>query len=140
MADGKNLSDDKTRKEMTEDEKQWEKKFDSHRQRPSEKKLKSLSPDQDHAERIILDNADAYARKSDVFVNFKRVSVKPIGNTSWDEAFDNFIENDSVSSSSDHYIEDPTLNPAYPEREKEDRYTTQDYQQPYPDEDAMNAA
>lgn len=73
-------------------------------------------------------------RRKDIYAQQKAVHVVA-DEAAWDELFDRFVDGDS---SVEYYIEDPTLNPKYPTRAKNEKYTLADYCKPgIPDEDGL---
>lgn len=128
-----------TRKEMTQEEKDWLKNFDSAFNINDLKALKKISQSVDEVVTVRIaeeltdaDNArrrDIYENQTPVYVNSDNLSEEQ----SWDETFEHIIQN----TNPENFVDDDSLRP----KQKVNRYTAEDYNPPsFPDEDAMNLA
>jgi hypothetical protein len=122
-----------TRKEMTQEEKDWLQNFNQAFHKNDLKALAKIVPTSGVVTDVVvkeLTDADN-AKRRDIYSQQKAVNIRPTSASSYDEAFDAFVAGDK---SSEHYVEDPTLNPDI----ASDRYTAEDYNPPsFPDEDGL---
>jgi hypothetical protein len=147
MSNKKNPPTGSTRKQMSKEEKEWLKNFNQALDMKDFKALAKIMPKDkivsDQEMRVRKEISESVnAKQRDIFYN--QVPVQALWNQrdedghiqGHDEALDTVIHSKAETA-----IIDPTLNPVYPVREQNSRYSDYDYNPPsFPDEDALIAA
>ena len=114
-----------TRTEMTKEELEWMQRFINWDQSGDKKSLKKIIPEGTSLQDVVARQDEAFnAKRRDIYSNMKAVRSG---------------EHESdVPDDREHYIVDDSANPAYPKRERNKRYTAEDYNKPgVPDEDGL---
>jgi hypothetical protein len=156
MSNKKNPPTGSTRKQMTEEEKQWLENFNkisgdvTDEETGEIKKIRQM--DLKALAKIVPDPkivtevsrkvvAEDNAKRRDIYNNMKPLHALHEDEDGNEVPHDLGLEYVIYGKTDNQEIEDLTLNPAYPAREREQRYTDYDYNPPsFPDEDALIAA